>query len=178
MKTSIKIRFAKPIDAAYFPDIEQSAGELFRTIGDLAWIADTENLTDPHYADLIQCGSSWVAQTEDGPLIGFLCAETMEHELHIHELAISLDFQRQGIGRRLLETAVAWASEQGLLGVTLTTFREVAWNEHFYARAGFETLPENRLRPSLAAIMKFEIERGMLGDRRCAMWRPLNHTLE
>ncbi|GLS18242.1 N-acetyltransferase [Labrys miyagiensis] len=176
--TSVTIRLAEPTDAAYFPAIEQSAGELFRTIEDLAWIADSENLTDPHYAELIRCGASWVACTQDGRLIGFLCAEIMEHELHIHELAIVFDFQRQGIGRQLLDTAVAWAAESDLAGVTLTTFRCVAWNEHFYARAGFETLPENRVDPRLAAIMKFEIARGLPADRRCAMWRPLNRTLK
>jgi GNAT superfamily N-acetyltransferase len=176
--TSVTIRLAEPTDAAYFPAIEQSAGETFRTIEDLAWIADSENLTDPHYAELIGCGASWVAFTQNGQLIGFLCAEIMEHELHIHELAIVFDFQRQGIGRQLLETAVAWAIDRDLAGVTLTTFRGVAWNEHFYARAGFETLSENRAGPRLAAIMKFEIARGLPADRRCAMWRPLNRTLK
>lgn len=176
MTSSIKIRPAKPADVRHLPDIEQSAGELFRTIDDLAWIADSENLTDPRYADLIQGGASWVAETEDGRLIGFLCAEIMLGELHIHELAVALDFQRRGIGRQLLETAVVRAIEGDLSGVTLTTFRALAWNEPFYARAGFETLSADGLGPRLAAIMQFEIARGLPAFRRCAMRRLFDRT--
>jgi ribosomal protein S18 acetylase RimI-like enzyme len=173
MTTSITIRLSTSTDALHFPALEQSAGELFRTIKELAWVADSENLTDPDYAELIRSGPSWVAQTEDSQLIGFLCAESVKGELHIHELAISLAFQRQGIGKRLLEIAMAWAVERELSAATLTTFRSVAWNEQFYARAGFETLSEDRLSPHLAAIMRLEVARGLPADRRCAMSRQL-----
>jgi GNAT superfamily N-acetyltransferase len=173
MRTSITVRPARLADAPNFPRVEQSAGELFRTIEHLAWIADSENLTDPQYADYIQCGTSWVALTPDGQLVGFLCAEVMEDDLHIHELAVALEFQRQGIGGRLLETAVAWAVARGLSGVTLTTFRSVAWNQPFYERAGFETLGEARMSPRLASIMKFEISMGLQANERCGMRRPL-----
>lgn len=171
--TSVTIRPARPSDAAHFPDIEQSAGELFRTIADSAWIANSPNLTDPHYADLIRGGASWVASLPGGRPAGFLCAEIVGRTLHVEELAIRLDVQRRGIGRRLLETAVAWAAERGLMAVTLTTFRGVAWNEPFYASAGFETLPESRLDPRLTAILQAEIAKGLPADRRCAMRRPL-----
>jgi ribosomal protein S18 acetylase RimI-like enzyme len=174
METMIKIRSARPSDALDFPLVEQSAGELFRTIEDLAWIADSENLTDPQYVQLIQQGASWVAQTQGDQLVGFLCAEITGEDLHIHELAVVLEFQRRGIGRRLLDTAAAWAVGRDLSGVTLTTFREVAWNEPFYASVGFETLCERRMTPHLAATMKFEIERGLPANRRCSMRRPLD----
>jgi GNAT superfamily N-acetyltransferase len=178
MRRSITIRLATPADAPHFPTLEQSAGELFRTIEELAWIADSENLTDPHYAELIRSGPSWVAQTEDGQLIGFLCAEIIRREFYIHELAVSLAFQRQGLGKRLLEIAIAWAVERKLSTVTLTTFRSVAWNEPFYIRAGFETLSEDQLSLHLAAIMQFEVARGLPADRRCAMSRQLHRSLE
>ena len=173
MNAAIKIRLATPEDARHLPDVEQSAGELFRTAEGLAWIADSENLTQPCYAQWVQHGSSWVAQAEAGRLVGFLCAEAMEHELHIHEFAVALDFQRHGIGRRLLDTAIAWAVERNLSGVTLTTFRAVAFNERFYAQAGFETLSEDTIGPRLAAAVQFEIAKGLPADRRCAMRRTL-----
>jgi GNAT superfamily N-acetyltransferase len=173
MTTSITIRLATSTDSPHFPALEQSAGELFRTIKELAWIADSENVSGLHYAELICSRASWVAQSKDGQLIGFLCAEPMRRELHIHELAISLAFQRQGIGRRLLEIAIAWAVERELSAVTLTTFRSVAWNEPFYIGAGFETLSEDQLSPHLAAVMQLEVARGLPADRRCAMSRRL-----
>jgi len=171
MHETTTIRPATKADAILFPDIEQSAGELFRLVPDLAWIADSENLTDPRYAELIGKGASWVAVTGDDSLVGFLCGEVMEGELHIHELGVALDVQRRGIGRALLETAMAWARQSGLAAVTLTTFRDVPWNEPFYAGAGFETLSDASQGARLAAIMDFEIGRGLPRERRCAMRR-------
>lgn len=173
MRETTTIRAATPADAPVFPDIEQSAGELFRLVPDLAWIADSDNLTDPRYAELIGKGASWVAVAGDDHLVGFLCAEVMEGELHIHELAVALDVQRQGVGRNLLETAITWAHQSGLAAATLTTFREVSWNEPFYAGAGFKTLSDANQGPRLAAIMEDEIGRGLPRARRCAMRRLL-----
>jgi GNAT superfamily N-acetyltransferase len=167
------IRPATSADAAYLPLVEQSAGELFRTVGDYAWIADSGNMTEPRYRELIDNGASWVAQTIDDEPIGFLCAEAVDGELHIQELSVMLAWQGQGLGRRLLETAIAWAAGQGLAAVTLTTFRTLPWNEPFYASAGFETVSEGRLDPRLAAILRLEVEKGLPPGSRCAMRRQI-----
>ena len=50
------------------------------------------------------------------------------------------DFQCQGAGRKLLLMAVEHARDRALYGLTLTTFRELPWNEPFYQRMGFGTL--------------------------------------
>jgi GNAT superfamily N-acetyltransferase len=171
--TRFTIRRATAADAPGFAAIEQSAGDLFRTVAHLAWIADSENLADPHYAELIEHRTSWVAQGGDGQLIGFLCAEIMGEDLHLHELAVALDWQRRGIGRELLGIAIACAAGRGLAGVTLTTFRALGWNEPFYAGLGFETLAEDRIGPRLAAIMQFETARGLPAELRCAMRKQL-----
>jgi GNAT superfamily N-acetyltransferase len=79
------------------------------------------------------------------------------------------DHQRQGAGRALLETACAHAREGGLVAVTLTTFRSVAWNELLYARFGFETLQPEELGYRLASVLAEENTRGLPQERRCAM---------
>lgn len=173
MDRAMKIRPARAEDAPRLPDIEQSAGELFRTVEALAWIADSENVTAPRYDELIRGGASFVAEAENGRLIGFVCAEILEGDLHIHELAVVLDFQRRGIGRLLVEESAAWASERGLSALTLTTFRSLAWNERFYKKIGFGTLLQSNLEPYLASIMSREAERGLPLHLRCAMRRPL-----
>lgn len=67
---------------------------------------------------------------------------------------------------------MAHARAKGLLAITLTTFKNVPWNAPFYARLGFEQLPEATLAPRLAAILAEEYRRGFAPGSRCAMsWR-------
>ena len=56
-----------------------------------------------------------------------------------------------------------------LTALTLTTFRDVAWNAPFYQRLGFAVLPREAISPYLAGHLRDEIERGLPADRRCAM---------
>ncbi|KRB15886.1 hypothetical protein ASD99_31575 [Mesorhizobium sp. Root695] len=96
------IRIAQDADAEALPDIEQSAGEAYRWIEELAWIADDDNQTVERHRELIAKGTCWVAAELDDPPIAFLSAEIQDDTLHIWELAVRLDRQRLGIGRALL----------------------------------------------------------------------------
>ncbi|MFT3978231.1 MAG: GNAT family N-acetyltransferase [Sphingomonas bacterium] len=166
------IRKAQPSDAAKLPAIERSAGEAFRQIAHLAWIADDEVQSVERHLELIGQGTAWVALDDDGP-VGFLSAEADHDRLHIWELAVRHDRQGRGIGRRLVETACSWAGEQRFASVTLTTFRQISWNEPFYRSVGFRTLEDEELTPALAAILRHEVEIGLPGSERCAMRRTL-----
>jgi ribosomal protein S18 acetylase RimI-like enzyme len=95
------IRIARQSDAAAFPAIENSAGQLFRVIPDLAWIADGEDLSEAQYRALISKGASWVATDPQDRPIGFLAADIQDGALHIWEFAVAWDQQRRGIGRAL-----------------------------------------------------------------------------
>ena len=151
------------------PAVERSAGEAFRAIDDLAWVADTADLSVEGYAALVAAGTTWVAVDPAGAIAGFVCCQPFGDELHIWELAVNRDRQRAGIGKRLLDTATSWATSEGLRRVTLTTFRAVAWNEPFYQRAGFRTLTDGELGSRLIEALRTEIANGLPGDRRCAM---------
>ena len=164
-----KIRPTEPADVPFLPGIEQSAGELFRELEELAWIADDENMTEERHLELVKGGASWVALGRYGDLRGFLCAERFASDLHIHELAVRRDRQRQGIGRGLLNRAILWAHGRGLPGVTLTTFRDIAWNAPFYRRLGFKVLADHELDARLAGMLRREAELGLPIHRRCAM---------
>lgn len=160
---------AHAADAPFLPAIERSAGEAFRAIDDLAWIADAEDLSVDRYAALIAGGAAWVATDETGDIAGFVCGEVFGDALHIWEMSVRRDRQQAGLGRRLLATATSWAAAARLSAVTLTTFRGVAWNEPFYRRAGFRMLPDHDLTQRLAETLRAEIANGLPGDRRCAM---------
>jgi cobalamin biosynthesis protein CbiD len=63
----------------------------------------------------------------------------------------------------------AWAATKGYEFVTLTTFKEVAWNMPFYARLGFEVVSWSDLSPALRAVVADESRRGLDVTRRVAM---------
>lgn len=170
---TISVRPALGSDAPFLPAIERSAGELFRSIADLAWLADGDDLPEARYRQLIGMGASWVAEASQARLVGFLCGEVVTGALHIWELDVAAGHQRQGIGRALLREAIAHAEARRLAAVTLTTFRAVPWNEPAYHRMGFETVPPGEHDPRIAGILEREVEAGLPPERRCAMCLPL-----
>lgn len=166
---SFDIRPSRVADAPHLPAIERSAGYLFRTIPDLAWLADGDDIPVERHLEWIAAGTSWVAETDNYCLVGFLCAEVAGDVLHIWELSVDLDHQRQGIGQALIAETVAFARRRRFASVTLTTFREVPWNEPAYQRMGFVTLGTDQLDERLTMILGKEIASGLPPERRCAM---------
>ncbi len=165
---SVLIRLATPEDAPLLPDIERSAGHLFRQIPGLEWIAEDHVMTVDQHFPAIVAQSAWVACEGKAP-VGFLSAERTVDILHICEVSVLASVMGRGIGRRLIEAAIGAARASGLSALTLTTFRDVPWNESYYQRLGFETVAAHDLDQRLAAILADEVSAGLPGDRRCAM---------
>jgi GNAT superfamily N-acetyltransferase len=165
---SVFIRLAEPADAPKLPDIEGSAGQVFVQIPGLEWIADDHVMSAEQHLPAITAQTAWVASQDEG-IVAFLSAEHVGDALHIHQISVHADAMGQGIGRRLIDAAIAAARVRGLSAVTLTTFRDVPWNEPYYQRLGFETLAARQLDQRLASVLEAEIEAGLPGDRRCAM---------
>jgi GNAT superfamily N-acetyltransferase len=165
----IRTRPAVVADAPHLPGIERSSGERFRELPELAWIADDAVQSEERHVALIENGAAWVATDETDTLIGFLNGDIIDGHLHIFEFAVRFDCQGRGVGRALFEQAKHFAIQRSLKGMTLTTFREVAWNEPFYHRLGFATFTQNELTADLARILAEEAESGLPPERRCAM---------
>ena len=157
------IRRAVAADAALLPTIEQAAGALFATVPGLEWIAADRVLDADEHAPAIRAGTAWVA--DDGAPFGFLTATVEGDALHIDEIAVVPARQGAGQGRALIAAAIDEARVRGLAAVTLTTFRDVAWNAPIYARMGFVEASDARL----SALLADEVARGLPGERRCAM---------
>jgi GNAT superfamily N-acetyltransferase len=169
----MSVRLAVPADAAFLPAIERSAGEVFRTLPELAWIADHDVMSVEQHLSFIREGTCWVAVDGQGRITGFLSAERCTDAIHIWELSVDRAYQRQGIGDALKYTVESYARDEGLGAITLTTFRDVPWNEAYYQRLGYNTLPPTELDQRLAQILKDEVAHGLPGDRRCAMRKQL-----
>lgn len=164
---TLTVRPAREADAQFLPAIEVAAGNLFRTMPDIAWVADAEVGPPSFNLPFIAAGTLWVAD-DSGTPIGFLRAEVTGDELHILELAVADTHQKRGLGRGLLDASVAEARARGLAAVTLTTFRHVAWNQPFYARYGFRELSVLDIGERLHAIVRNEEDNIGLPNR-CAM---------
>jgi len=165
------VRLAHLEDAATLPAIERSASLAFRQAPGLEWLADGEVMAQAAHARLIRQGTVWVATAPEGHPIGFLSAERFTDALHLWELSVHADWQRQGVGTRLLHSAAAHASAQGWLALSLTTFSDLPWNAPAYARQGF--LPVQTANPRLQGLLAAEVAHGLPAARRIAMWRPL-----
>ncbi len=166
--SGIFIRLATADDAAKLPDIERSAGQAFLATPGLEWIAEDAVMSADLHQIYIDEGTVWVATT-DKRCIGFITTAIYSDALHIVELSVEDGHQGKGIGRHLLETAREYATESGIKALTLTTFRDLAFNEKFYQKLGYQTLDEAEMPARLADILEAEIENGLPGDRRCAM---------
>ena len=165
----LSVRPGRLDDAFALPAVERSAGALFATIPELAWIADDHVEDVASHRDHIDAGLEWVVVDHADRPVGFVMAAVEGDALHIDEVCVADGFQRRGAGRALMAAAVEAARARGLAAVTLTTFRDVPWNGPFYARLGFDTLAPADLDPRLAAILKAEGRRGMPMERRIAM---------
>ena len=168
----LTIRLAIEDDAAALPDIERSSGQAFRHLPGLEWIADDSVTSSERHLELIRQGTAWVSQDDNLVVTGFLIAEVHHDALHIWQMSVQADQQKRGIGRELIRVANRWAKENRLSALTLTTFRDVPWNAHFYETCGFALIdPTNH--PMLLATIQAEREAGLPEERRCAMLRSL-----
>lgn len=101
--------------------------------------------------------------------IAFLAGTEIENSLYVIELDVIRQWQRRGVGRRLMLEAIELARARSFAGVTLTTDRHVAFNAPFYRSLGFELLDDERLPQFLRRKLLDEVESGMDPDRRVAM---------
>jgi len=160
--TAPPIRPAREEDLAALPSIELSAGRLFVEHG-----FGDEVHASPSVAwrPSLDAGLLWVADDGTGAPIAFLAARQFEDALYITEVDVAFRYQRQGLGRALVEQAVRAARSSGLAFVGLTTAMRPPWNAPAYQRMGFEICdaPPHWL----AAILEAELRNGQ--PDRCAM---------
>jgi RimJ/RimL family protein N-acetyltransferase len=84
----------------------------------------------------------YVAETEDGELVGRLSLSRDQHPSSSHVadlgLMVAAGWRRLGIGRALLETAVAWADGAGVRKLELHVFPHNEAAIKLYEQFGFE----------------------------------------
>jgi len=166
------IRAGVESDIDTIRSVEVQAGRLFADIG-MQSIASDE---PPGFDDLaVGCAddSLWVAVDADQGVVGYAKASVVDGHGHLDQVSVVPEFGRRGIGRALIEHVLKWAASGGYAEVTLTTFRDVAWNGPYYERLGFREIDEEsfglQVRPELAELRRLEIANGLDVEPRVAM---------
>ncbi|WP_233515485.1 GNAT family N-acetyltransferase [Marinitenerispora sediminis] len=112
----------------------------------------------------------WVAGR---PPVGFAVLGVLDGAAHLEQIAVDPAHGRRGIGGALLAAACADARRRGYRRMTLTTFRDLAWNAPWYARHGFAPVPESAWGPELREQWRVETDLGIVVAPRVVMARDL-----
>ena len=117
-------------------------------------------------------GYTWVAVVGD-EVVGFVQVLEVDGAAHLEQVSVLPEAGGRGIGRGLVEAAVAEASRLGYGEITLRTFADVAFNAPFYASCGFvESAPTTPFQVGLVAV---EERLGLTSlGRRVQMTRTLD----
>jgi len=164
------IRLARRGDLHLLPRIERVACNRFAEFGlgkvMLGAMMSIEQLEERQAA-----GRLWVAANSEGRPVGFAASSLLDGLGHLDELDVVPAHGRRGLGKRLLDRVCVWAWRNACRGVTLSTTRDIPFNEPFYRRCGFESLAESDLSPGLLRLREAERRAGLPMDRRVIMRR-------
>lgn len=76
------------------------------------------------------------------PAVGFAQVLEQDDTAHLQQLVVDPSLHRRGIGTALVESCCDEAARRGHAELTLTTFRDVAFNAPYYARIGFQVVEQ------------------------------------
>lgn len=165
------LRLATLADATRLLELEDDAGRLYATAG---LPPDLPGLTHDEVAGSIATQATWVIADDTDRPIAFALCQRRPQAMHLRELDVASSHMRRGLGRRLVEHVCDEARRSSLDAVTLTTFRDVAWNAPLYSRWGFSVLPAPQ-QPQWLANIRDDENRGPLAAwPRVAMMRTVS----
>lgn len=168
----VSVRAARLDDVPSLIEIERAAGETFRSLG-MDLVADDDPGSLFELAPYI-CGERAFVATDDADRpVAYIILDVVDGAAHIEQVSVHPDHARQGIGRRLIQRAAAWARQRNLRSLTLTTYVDVPWNAPYYARLGFRSLSPGEETPGLRMIKSRERAAGLEVWPRTSMSRCL-----
>ncbi len=150
------LRARRESDDTRLVQIENRAAELFRAHG-YPQVSDHPIPDAAYLRGLIDGKQVWVVADAGDQAVGFAFASSVAGYLHLAELSVDPAHGRKGIGRALVQAIIDAARRQSARGVSLTTFRDVPFNQPYYARLGFFELPVVEAPPALAGLLAEEL---------------------
>jgi GNAT superfamily N-acetyltransferase len=110
---------------------------------------DRETLADPFGTYVAPGGDVLLARDGDGAALGCVALEPGAEAgvFELSKMAVDPAAQGQGLGRRLLEAAIARARELGATSLFLGSNTKLAPAVHLYESVGFEHVPREDIGP-------------------------------
>jgi ribosomal protein S18 acetylase RimI-like enzyme len=172
IEEDFKIRLARPDELPLIQDIERAAGHLFIET-EFPFVADHEPMSIDSLRQHQSQGEIWlVVDYEDKPT-GYAVIQNLDGLAHLHEISIHPAHGRKGLGKKLIQALCERAKQEGKAAVTLSTFRDVAWNAPYYLRLGFRILEEEELTGGLREIRERELQLGLPIEKRVCLRKEL-----
>lgn len=168
MGDGYRVRPARAGELAALPEIERVSARRFESLPIALGMPD-EVGSEQDFREAFEAGRLWVAEGPDGAPVGFALVEMLGGEPHLEEVDVLPEHGRRGLGAALVRAVCGWAAAAGHAGVSLTTFREVPWNQPFYARLGFRVLEADQLSPAQRERVRQEHRRGLRREQRVVM---------
>lgn len=171
-RAEVRVRLADAGDVAQLPVVEAAAGERFRAVPGLEFVADHDPSFAPEVLEpALAEGRVWVAEAKD-EVVGYALALDLAGLPHLEQISVLPAWSGKGVGRSLVDAVAAWASGFGST-LTLATFRDVEWNAPLYAHLGWTVMDEAEVQADqrLLAVRAEEAEHGLDPDARVFMRR-------
>jgi len=161
---------AAPEDIADLVFADLAASQLFAGTG---YIPD-EDLTEHVPVDVLEAAMApghLTAARFRGDAIGYALTSLRGNSLYLDQISVDPAHGRKGLGAALMGHVCRNARRRGLKSVTLSTFRDLAWNAPFYRRQGFRELPRRRMEDWMHKIEAAQAASGLDVSKRCFMVR-------
>jgi tRNA (cytidine/uridine-2'-O-)-methyltransferase len=166
------IRRASAPDIPRLREIERDGAQVYSAVGYDFCLTGEVRAPEEHRRGL-ESGALFVVDGPEGSPVAFALAWIVDGRAHLTELSVTRGHQRLGLGRALIGAVESWANAGGFPELTLTTYRDVAWNAPLYARLGWEAIEVGPDRPGLAAVIEEEAAYGYAAAPRVAMAKRL-----
>ncbi len=142
---SYTIAPAGPSDIPRVIEVDKAAGTLFDPTGLLSEDALADHVPEEVLISAIRQDQLDVVRMEDGLTVGFTLVSHRGKGLYLDQISVDPAHGRKGIGRALMDHVIRKAVDNGFPEVTLSTFRDLAWNAPFYASIGFRPIPRKAM---------------------------------
>jgi GNAT superfamily N-acetyltransferase len=157
---STAVRHARAADLRHLAAIEDAGVPLFEeAFGDLGGDPLASPGTDGR--DRVGVPGFLLVTGEAGSPTGFAHVTYVDGSAHLAQLSVRPERMREGLGSALVRASMIEAWHAGYDRMSLTTYRDLAWNGPFYAGLGFAEVA----RPEPFEVRQREHERALGLDR-------------
>jgi ribosomal protein S18 acetylase RimI-like enzyme len=125
--------------------VDLAAGSLFADTGLLSAEALADHVPETVFEQAIEAEDLIAARDRKGLIVGFALTSERGGTLYLDQISVHPSHGRQGLGRALIARIADEAKVRKLKSITLSTFRDLAWNGPFYRGLGFREIARAKM---------------------------------